>query len=233
VLPANIKVAIGVNAYHESDPINFLSSKAELFLTSRFNHGYGTMANRLFSRLRVTPECIAIVNTDIEFDVNQLVNTIEWFSLNQEVVLLVPDLVNEKGERQKLCKYNPTLLSLISRRFISSYIKPLSLLKYDEWFCMNEYDYNQIFDVEYLSGCFMLIKSWAYSSIGGFDESFFLYLEDADITRRLAAKGRCIHYPNFTVTHKWGRGSHKSLWLTAVNIISSIKYFRKWGIKWY
>jgi GT2 family glycosyltransferase len=94
-------------------------------------------------------------------------------------------------------------------------------------------DYETVFDVPYLSGCCMLIASDAFSRIGGFDDRFFLYLEDADITRRLASLGQAVHLPVASVVHHWGRGNHRSKRLTLVNLHSAWIYFRKWGLAWF
>ena len=94
---------------------------------------------------------------------------------------------------------------------------------------MADHDCSQVFDVEYLSGCCMLIRMEAFQSCGGFDERFFLYLEDADLTRSLARWGRCIHLPVASVVHGWGRGNYRNLRLMAVNLVSAWHYFRKWG----
>jgi GT2 family glycosyltransferase len=77
----------------------------------------------------------------------------------------------------------------------------------------------------------MIMRYKAFNQIGGFDENFFLYLEDADITRRMATLGRAIHLPIVTIVHNWGRGNHRNIWLTIVNIHSAWIYFHKWGIK--
>ena len=96
---------------------------------------------------------------------------------------------------------------------------------------MSNKDYNAIFDAPYLSGCCMVIRTSSFISIGGFDERYFLYLEDADITRSLSGVGRCLHFPRVSVVHSWGRGNYKSFRLLFVNLISSFKYFLKWGLK--
>ena len=94
---------------------------------------------------------------------------------------------------------------------------------------MADQDYNFPFEVPYLSGCCMLIRGDAFTAVGGFDERFFLDLEDADITRMLASQGRAFHAPVAVVEHHWGRGNHHSRRLTMVNIHSAWLYFNKWG----
>ena len=76
----------------------------------------------------------------------------------------------------------------------------------------------------------MIIRTSIFFDIGGFDERYFLYLEDADITRTISMKARCLYFPFVSVTHSWGRGNYKSLQLMVVNIVSAWKYFKKWGI---
>jgi GT2 family glycosyltransferase len=75
----------------------------------------------------------------------------------------------------------------------------------------------------------MLIRGDAFLAVGGFDERFFLYLEDADITRMLACHGRALHAPIAVVEHHWGRANHHSRRLTMVNMHSAWMYFNKWG----
>ena len=76
----------------------------------------------------------------------------------------------------------------------------------------------------------MLARSDAFQRVGGFDERYFLYLEDADLTRSLAQQGRCVHLPVAGVVHGWGRGNYRNLRLMVVNLISAWRYFAKWGL---
>ena len=124
---------------------------------------------------------------------------------------------------QKLCKRHPTLLGLCSR-CLPDRFKPAWLKRYDRWYVMADQDYEEVFEVPYLSGCCMLVRSDAFRRVGGFDERYFLYLEDADITRSLAHDGKCVHLPVAAVVHNWGRGNYQNLRLMLVNIISAWRY---------
>ena len=94
---------------------------------------------------------------------------------------------------------------------------------------MRETGYNKIMDVPYLSGSVMLFRKSILEKIGGFDENFYMYFEDTDITRRISEISRTVFYPYTSVIHLWERGSHKNIKLFFISLISTAKYFNKWG----
>ena len=63
-------------------------------------------------------------------------------------------------------------------------------------------------DVDWVSGACMLVRRAAFEQIGGMDEHFFLYWEDADLCRRLQMQGwRSVYFPGATIVHAGGRSS--------------------------
>lgn len=70
--------------------------------------------------------------------------------------------------------------------------------------------YNNINEVEVLSGACMLIRKEAFIDINGFDEKFFLYGDDIDFCIRLRKKGWKIYYlPIESVIHLKGGSLNK------------------------
>jgi N-acetylglucosaminyl-diphospho-decaprenol L-rhamnosyltransferase len=62
--------------------------------------------------------------------------------------------------------------------------------------------------VDWVSGACMLARRCALEAIGGFDERYFLYWEDADLCRRLRNRGYRIRYvPAATAVHRIGQSS--------------------------
>ena len=62
--------------------------------------------------------------------------------------------------------------------------------------------------VDWLSGACMLARRTALEQVSGFDERFFLYWEDADLCRRLRARGHHVRYaPAATAIHRVGQSS--------------------------
>ena len=228
-LGPEVGYAVVVNDHQPGEPAEQLAAGADGSLFNRDNPGYGRAINRLVVRLGQLPPFIGVLNTDLAWEPGTFEQLLRWLQQHPDVQLAVPRILDESGETSKLCKQNPTILGLLSRRFLPNWLKPSWLRRYDRWYTMADADYNQVIESSYLSGCCMVIRSEAFRRSGGFDERYFLYLEDADITRTLARVGRCVHLPVAHVVHGWGRGNYRNLDLMAVNLASAWHYFRKWG----
>lgn len=64
--------------------------------------------------------------------------------------------------------------------------------------------------VDWVSGACMLLRRRAFDAVGGFDERYFLYWEDADLCRRLREAGWHVRYvPEARVRHAAGASSRK------------------------
>jgi len=232
-LKPQVGYVVVANDYTSSEPVDDLRDQAHLFIKLRDNRGYGAAVNHAVSQLKHMPDYIAALNTDLAWDDNTFGAMIDWLDCHPKVCLATPLLKDEHGETQYLCKRNPTVLALLSRRFWPDQFKPQALLRYDRWFVMLDHDYQTAFSAEYLSGCCMIMRSSVFLQCGGFDESYFLYLEDADLTRTMSQYGSCVHVPFVHVTHTWGRGSYRNFYLALVNLKSAWIYFTKWGLRLY
>ena len=230
-LSNDILYSIIVNDYVPGEPVEKLFAGSHLHICNKHNSGYGKAANLLASHIKILPKYIAVLNTDVVWKPCFFESILDWLDDHKDVNLVVPRILDNTGSTQKLCKQNPTILGMFSRRFWPHFLKPQWLVNYDHWYTMEYQDYNKVFESPYLSGCCMIMRSSAFVEVNGFDERYFLYLEDADLTRELASIGKCVHFPYASIIHEWGRGNYRSIRLMLVNISSAIKYFLKWGIK--
>jgi len=98
-----------------------------------------------------------------------------------------------------------------------------------DWYEMREKDYQTKFVAPSLSGCFMFLRTEALQKIGLFDERYFMYLEDIDLSRRIFQQYKNVYFPTQIIYHDHAKGSYKSLKLLFIHIQSALRYFNKWG----
>ena len=192
------------------------------------NKGFGFGHNRAFGKSNESKYHL-ILNPDVEIPVNTLEKMISFMDQNKDIGLLSPKILFPDGRMQYLNKRNPTFFNLFARRFFPAFFKKCTPIKKKmDYYIMLDKGYNCNYEVPYLSGCFMLFRAKAFKKINGFDEGFFMYLEDADITRRAGQISKCFYFCDASIIHYWQKGSYKSWKLTWISIKSSFYYFNKW-----
>ncbi|MGL4232297.1 MAG: glycosyltransferase [Casimicrobium sp.] len=207
-------------------------SKFRYELNPNGNAGFGNGHNHAFTLLPQS-EFHAVLNPDVRFAPEAIEQLIRALQNDREAVLVAPALFHASGGRQLLCKRYPTIRALIARRFLSRSLADWFNLNIDaDYFEMRDCDYEKPMEPEFMSGALMFFRRDAFARLKGFDERFFLYFEDCDITLRAKEIGRALYVPEARVTHDWARGSHRSKWLTWVTIVSLVKLFNKHGWRW-
>ena len=167
-----------------------------------------------------------ILNPDVSFDSDILMELTNVLTNDKSIGLISPRIVYETGEIQRLCKLLPNPKHLIFRRFLKN--SP-SLEKLNQELELQSFGYDRVAYSPWLSGCFLLARTSHLEKIGGFDERFFMYMEDIDLSRRSLQYFRNVFYPHVTIQHFYEKGSYKSRKLTLIHLTSAIKYFTKWG----
>ncbi len=196
------------------------------YIFNNKNLGYGA-AHNIAIRKTIEQDIPfhLVVNPDIEFESSILEELEDFMQKNSDVGLLMPKVLYPTGEIQYLCKLLPKPSDLFFRRFLPSKWSQQS----NERFELRQSGYDKLMDVPYLSGCFMLLRTQALKNVGLFDERFFMYPEDIDLTRRIHREYRTVFYPNVSVIHNHTQGSYKSGRLLWIHLINMIRYFNKWG----
>lgn len=75
----------------------------------------------------------------------------------------------------------------------------------------------------------MFMRATVLERLGGFDERFFMYFEDFDLSRRVRRIADTLYYPRAHVIHEHRRGHRRSLRLLGIFAASAWRYFSKWG----
>jgi len=198
------------------------------YIVNGKNLGFGAGHNIAIRKSLNQSSYHLILNPDIFFKEGVLESLHAFMEANDKVGLVMPKICYFDGSKQYLCKLLPTPLDLILRRLDLSALKVLLKDKKDKYE-LRLTGYDKIMEVPHLSGCFMFIRNEVFKKVGIFDERFFIYLEDVDLSRRIHRQYRTVYYPEAVVYHEHERGSYKNYTLLKHHIVSAIHYFNKWG----
>jgi GT2 family glycosyltransferase len=191
------------------------------------NEGFARGNNRILQC--VNSSYHVFCNPDITLTPGALDTLLGFLCAHPDVGIVCPRVHFEDGRLQPLNKQHPTIADLFLRRFVPRLVQRYfaeRMRRYD----MLDRGYDQSYDVPFVSGAFMVCRTDLLKQLGGFDGRFFLYLEDADLSRRVQESGwRTVYCPDAVVLHEWRRDAHRSFRETLLFCASVFKYFNKWG----
>ncbi|MFA6402607.1 MAG: glycosyltransferase [Salinivirgaceae bacterium] len=195
------------------------------YVSSGSNNGFGFGHNIILKQKEKLGRYHLILNPDIVIPNNVLEILVDYYDNNPQIGMLTPRIFFPDDTIQYLPKILPIPLNLIIR-FVPFLSKVFN--KRASNYILKDAKYETPFKIGILSGCFMLLKS---DKLNGqlFDERFFMYFEDVDLSRRIGIKYDLIMYPYVHVYHDYGRGAHQSFFLFKTFLLSLFKYFNKWG----
>jgi GT2 family glycosyltransferase len=211
-----------------TDELRYLAYDPRIvYIFNNKNLGFGPAHNIALKRVAAEAKYHVILNPDVYFEEGVIGKLFDFMEEHADVGHVMPKVLYPDGRLQRLCKLLPTPQTLIMRRFLHFLRKPLAKENFRYEFQFSDYD--KVMDVPFLSGCFMFLRMEALQKVGFFDERFFLYTEDTDLTRRMHRSYRTVFFPGAQIYHHHARGSYKSLRLLICNIRSAVQYFNKWG----
>lgn len=196
------------------------------YIATNGNLGFGKGQNQVISK--INSEYHAIVNPDIIFCEDAFSSIIEWMDKNTDVGMVIPYIIDENGIKQDVYRKELTVFDMFNRMFLKNAFRRRA-----KKHTMNDMDYSKPFQVPFGQGSFLVIRSRLFKELGGFDDNFFMYVEDADLCMRVNQVSKLMYFPGTKVIHKWEKGSHKNIKLFKYHIKSIRYYFKKWGIKFY
>lgn len=230
VLDSDLKVKLFLIDNSPKDVLRSLvehDSRIEYIFNDK-NLGYGSGHNIAIRKSQILSKYHLILNADVEFDSIILRKAFNFLERNTDVSMVSPKVMSPDGKHLPFCRMLPTPFDLFARRFLPKFMKEFMVEKLNDYLMLYS-DYESPMNIPNLPGCFMFARTNTLNRIGGFDENFFMYVEDVDLTRRLYEQAKCIYYPEISIVHGLARGSAKFSVLMIYHIKSAYYYFRKWG----
>lgn len=173
------------------------------------NGGYGQGNN--LSLLNAKSDYHLVLNPDVILAQDNIVTAITFLSQHPEVGLLAPDAKNQLGEREYIAKRYPSTTALLARALK---IKWLTGLLEAQLVC---YEYRDKIpakaplEIVLASGCYMLLRTAVAQSVLGFNEKYFMYFEDFDLSLKIGKTHKVVHHPFVRVVHYGGNTAKKGL----------------------
>jgi len=174
------------------------------WLVSHENVGFAAAVNRAV-RQTTTPN-ILLLNPDAVAGDGLVDALASWLATYPACGMVGPRIFDEDGTVQASARRFPDFSTAIagrstwlSARFPDNWLTRRNLLARDTDGAMT---------VDWLAGSCFMVRRELFDRLGGFDEGFFLYWEDADLAWRARDLGHtCTYLPSVSVRHVGGRSA--------------------------
>ena len=206
---------------------NFSRSKNIEYIHNPSNPGFGAAHNIAIQKaIEAGSSYHFIVNPDIYFEGDVITGMVSYMQSDSSIGMLMPEILNLDGTVQNLPKLLPNPWSILWRKIK----QPANLYqKFINQYELRTIPRKTIYNAPILSGCFTLLNLKAIQEIGMYDDAFFMYFEDWDLSRRMHEKYKTIYFPEVSVFHGYDSGANKSRKLFKIFLNSAVTYFNKWG----
>jgi len=202
---------------HYKDRVKLIHSNKNLGVPKGYNLG-------LKYALKVGSEYILITNNDVVFAPSMINSLVELAKSDSHIGIVSPLILNY---------YNPERIWMIGARW-RRFPPTLKMISLNAKFYPNKY--HQIIEVQFIPSCCYLITKRVLSTIGFYDEGYFIYFDDWDFSIRVRQAGyKILCNPSAIAFHKVSFSTKKQQkplkWWKEMGYSAS-RYYRKHHRKW-
>ena len=195
---------------HESDPAEVAAVRREFpwtrILVEPANAGFAAGVNR--GARETAAEYLLLVNPDSFVEPGLPARLAAWMDAHPEVGIVGPSISNPDGSTQASARRFPDFTTAIAGRsaWLTRVLPGNPLTRHNLPYARTAP--GEPIEVDWVSGACMMIRRGTFDQLGGIDEGFFLYWEDADFCRRAKQAGwRTVYLPVPGTVHIGGASS--------------------------
>jgi GT2 family glycosyltransferase len=175
-------------------------------VASSENLGFGRACNVGAAR-RPDAEFVLVLNADTEVSAEAIERLVDTLRTDPELGVVGPEIVDDGGRLRATGRGDPTRLALLHQHTALRYLK-VGRGAYAAYKSPAAAAGDGDRDVDVLNGAALMLPGPLFRELGGFDESFFLYFEEADLCRRVRAAGRRVRWVRSArIVHAGGASS--------------------------
>ncbi len=221
-LIGNIIIVDNNSDDNSANNLQYLSPKIKIIFEKK-NNGFARGCNigSKFSKNKY----LLFLNPDCQILENTLENVVKFITKNenQNIGICGTKMVDNLGRTVASVSRFPTLKNLLFK------ISGFDFLFKKQGMLMRDFDHEKSGYVDQIIGAFFLIKRELFLKLDGFDEDFFLYMDEVDLSLRVKKLGyKSYYYADGKCFHEGGVSSKKNMVQRNINVLKSrIIYARK------
>ena len=219
---SNVIVVDNNSSDNSIELLNKYEHKISIIKNNR-NLGFGKACN--LGAKASNSEFILFLNPDTKIENNCIVEAVDYLDKNIDISVLG---CLQKGVNSKIISSCASLPNLRNSINLLSGLSKINNRLFPDFHLQN-FDYSKSCYVEHVMGSFYLIRRNVFEKVGGFDEDFFVYQEDTDLSKRISLIGGKIYFNSkIEIFHESG-GTSKNI--IAKRVFYSLEALLKYGKK--
>lgn len=165
---------------------------------SPVNHGFGKGNNKAVKLAK--GDCLLLINNDT-IVLDDVKPALDFLKADESIGIIGINMLDANKNYLPVAGKFPNVASMFQ-------LKKLLLL--GEEFRTGKF-VCESYEVGWLGGSFLLLRKSTYEAVGGFDEAYFMYVEDVDFCKKIADKGlKRIFMPGLRYVHFIGFGNSRN-----------------------
>jgi GT2 family glycosyltransferase len=186
------------------------------------NIGYGAAANQAITNC--TAPYVLLLNCDTWVHSGALAALGAYLDRHPEVGLVGPRLITAAGVAHPSCFPFPSPLDFLLD--VTNLYRLIQYVPYVRDRVLRTWQHTRARAVPWVHGSALALRRSAFQSVGGFDEAFFMYVEEVDLCYRLVRAGWAVHFtPVATVVHVGGASTRQQRADMLVQMYASLVRF--------
>jgi hypothetical protein len=154
------------------------------------NLGFGRAHNAVLDKIK--GDYTVLVNPDTEVEKDTIQKLYEYIKTHKQAGLVAPKLVYPSGEIQDSYRQFPSPIKMLIKRTFWKNVFKKTMHDY----MLKDFDISKTQTVDWVVGALFIIQTEFFKSIGGFDDRYFLFLEDTDLCRKVWKHDKkVVYYP--------------------------------------
>jgi GT2 family glycosyltransferase len=226
VKEAQFEIILADNSFRDDGLEAVLKCFPEIRLIDNLKNIGFARANNQAAKI-ATGDFLLFINPDTIMTQGAIQTMLDYLCSDLTIGVLGPKVLNLDGSIQYSCRKFPTIWSgLFNRYSLMTRLFPNN--HYSKDYLMLDYDHNSTRSVDWVSGCCMMIPNSIFIKANGFDENYFLFIEDVDLCKTIQKEGyRVDYFPDAKIYHKISSSNSKSAPQTIIKRHQGMIYYNQ------